>query len=226
MRILLVEDSPDVAANVAEALEGRGHEVDVAPDGASGLRLALLGGHDVVVLDRMLPRLDGLEVCRRLRAERGNATPILFLTARDELEDKLAGFEAGADDYLVKPFELAELAARLEALGRRSERRPGEGAELAFADLAYHEGTRVARRGERTLELNRVGHVVFAELLRRAPEVVTRERLEELLWDGFSPGGSVLRTHIYALRKAVEAPGEPARIETVRGVGYRLRSEA
>jgi DNA-binding response OmpR family regulator len=215
VRILLVEDSPEVGANVAA-------------DGATGLRLAIGGGYDVVVLDRMLPRMEGLEVCRRLRTEQGPGAPVMFLTARDELEDKLEGFDAGADDYVVKPFELAELVARVEALGRRAATRRAEEApvELRFEGLTYHLGRREARRGERELKLNRVGHRILQELLRVAPDVVTRERLEQLLWEGYSPGGSVLRTHIYALRKAVDAPGEAPRIETVHGVGYRLAGGA
>lgn len=227
VRILLVEDNPEVAANVAEGLEARGHEVDVAGDGATGLRLALRGSYDVAVLDRMLPRLDGLELCRKLRGERGRDLPVLFLTALDELEDKLAGFDAGADDYLVKPFQFAELAARVEALGRRVAPKTAPSDLLQYADLSYDTGTLEARRGTRALELNRVGHRVLQELLRSAPNVVSRERLEEILWEGFSPGGSVLRTHIYAVRKAVDGEGEVALVHTVRGMGYRIwREEA
>ena len=223
MKILLVEDDPAVAANVAEGLEAAGHEVDVAGDGVTGLRLASAGAYAVVVLDRMLPRMDGLAVCRELRAQAGPAAPVLFLTARDDLEDKLAGFEAGADDYLSKPFEFAELRARVEALGRRGGAAAAPQPELlAFGPLRYHLGTREARRGDRRLCIGRVGHSILRELLLHAPDVVTKERLEELLWDGFSPGGSVLRTHIYALRKAIDAPGEAPLLETLHGVGYRL----
>lgn len=181
MRILLVEDNPAVAANVLEGLGARGHAVDLASDGALGLELALRGGFDALVLDRLLPRLDGLELCRRLRAERGSALPVLFLTACDELEDKLAGFEAGADDYLVKPFALAELAARLEALLRRA---PAAGTGLRMGDLRYEPNEFAAWRGSRRLSLSRIGLRILAELLRAAPGVVTQERLAELLWEG------------------------------------------
>ncbi|MEM7518182.1 MAG: response regulator transcription factor, partial [Planctomycetota bacterium] len=159
--------------------------------------------------------------------------PVIFLTALDELEDKLAGFDVGADDYLVKPFQLAELAARVEALGRRaaphssgqSSRRSVPSEPLEYDDLLYDTGTLEVRRGTRSLELNRVGHQVLQELLRAAPNVVSRERLEEILWEGFSPGGSVLRTHIYAVRKAVDGEGEAPLVHTVRGMGYRLWRE-
>lgn len=223
MRILLVEDSAAVRANLTEQLENVGHEVDVAVDGRSGLLLALAGNHDVLVLDLGLPRMDGLEVCRRLREQRGSGPLVLMLTARDTLEDKLEGFAAGADDYLVKPFEGAELLVRLQALARRSTRRDSE--VLVVEDLRYDLGALHVERAGRTIRLNRVGLRILGELMAAAPRVVTREQLEQVLWDGFSPESSVLRSHIYALRKAIDLEGLVPLVQTVRGIGYRLVRE-
>lgn len=223
MRILLVEDSAAVRANLTEQLENAGHEVDVAVDGRSGLLLALAGNHDVLVLDLGLPRMDGLELCRRLREQRGSGPLVLMLTARDTLEDKLEGFAAGADDYLVKPFEGAELLVRLQALARRSTRKDSE--VLVVEDLRYDLGALHVERAGRTIRLNRVGLRILGELMAAAPRVVTREQLEQVLWDGFSPESSVLRSHIYALRKAIDLEGLVPLVQTVRGIGYRLARE-
>ena len=223
MRILLIEDNAALRANVTEQLERAGHEVDVAVDGRSGLLLALAGNHDVLVLDLGLPRLDGLELCRRLRAQRGTGPLVLMLTARDTLDDKLEGFAAGADDYLVKPFEAAELLVRLQALARRSTRPESE--TLVVDDLRYDLGSLHVERAGRLLTLNRVGLRILRELMGASPRVVTREQLERALWDGFSPESSVLRTHIYALRKAIDVEGLAPLLHTIRGIGYRLARE-
>ena len=223
MRILLIEDSAAMRANLTEQLENAGHEVDVAVDGRSGLLLALAGNHDVLVLDLGLPRMDGLEVCRRLREQRGSGPLVLMLTARDTLEDKLEGFAAGADDYLVKPFEGAELLVRLRALARRSTRSDSE--VLVVEDLRYDLGALNVERAGRTIRLNRVGLRILGELMSASPRVVTREQLERVLWDGFSPESSVLRSHIYALRKAIDLEGLAPLVQTVRGIGYRLARE-
>lgn len=220
MRILLIEDNAALRANVTEQLEHAGHEVDVAVDGRSGLLLALAGNHDVLVLDLGLPRLDGLELCRRLRAQRGSGPLVLMLTARDTLDDKLEGFAAGADDYLVKPFEAAELLVRLQALARRSTRPESE--TLVVDDLRYDLGSLHVERAGRLLTLNRVGLRILRELMGASPRVVTREQLERALWDGFSPESSVLRTHIYALRKAIDGAEGPPLLHTLPGIGYRL----
>ena len=223
MRILLIEDSVAMRANLTEQLENAGHEVDVAVDGRSGLLLALAGNHDVLVLDLGLPRMDGLEVCRRLREQRGSGPLVLMLTARDTLEDKLEGFAAGADDYLVKPFEGPELLVRLRALARRSTRSDSE--VLVVEDLRYDLGALNVERAGRTIRLNRVGLRILGELMSASPRVVTREQLERVLWDGFSPESSVLRSHIYALRKAIDLEGLAPLVQTVRGIGYRLARE-
>ena len=185
--------------------------------------MALAGEHDVLVLDLGLPRLGGLDVCRKLRAERGAGPLVLMLTARDTLEDKLEGFAAGADDYLVKPFEGAELLVRLQALARRSTRQEPE--VLVVDDLRYDMGTLRVERAGRALVLNRVGLRILRELMSASPRVVTRQQLEQVLWDGFSPEGSVLRSHIFALRKAIDLEGLAPLVHTVRGIGYRIARE-
>src|SRR5690606_19575352 len=152
MHILIVEDNRDIAENIADYLEPLGHSLDFAADGLSGLHLAATRAFDVIVLDVMLPGLDGIELCRRLRAEGHSSTPVLMLTARDQLEDKLSGFEAGADDYLVKPFSVKELEVRLKALAKRGRR--GDGRQLRVADLEYNRDTLEARRAGQRLELN------------------------------------------------------------------------
>ena len=224
VRILLIEDNAALRANLTEQLDGAGHEVDVALDGRSGLLLALAGEYDVLVLDIGLPRLDGLELCRQLRSKRGTGPVVLMLTARDTLEDKLEGFAAGADDYLVKPFDGAELLVRLQALARRSAR--SESAVLVVEDLHFDLGELRVERAGRPLVLNRVGLRILRELMGASPRVVTREQLERVLWDGFSPEGSVLRSHIYALRKTIDLKGLVPLVHTVRGIGYRIALEA
>ena len=201
MRILLIEDSAALRANLTEQLESAGHEVDVALDGRSGLLLALAGSYDVLVLDIGLPRLDGLELCRQLRAQRGSGPLVLMLTARDTLEDKLEGFAAGADDYLVKPFEGAELLVRLQALARRSTR--VEASVLVVEDLRYDLGELRVERAGRTLTLNRVGLRILRELMSASPRVVTREQQEKIQWEGFTPQGSVLRSPMRPSRAAL-----------------------
>lgn len=223
VRILFIEDNNAVRANLTEQLERAGHEVDVAIDGRSGLLLALAGNHEVVVLDLGLPHLDGLELCRKLREQRGSGPLVLMLTARDTLEDKLEGFAAGADDYVVKPFEGAELLVRLQALARRFTRAESE--VLIVDDLRYDLGQLRVERAGRALELNRVGLRILRELMSASPRVVTREHLERVLWDGFSPESSVLRSHIYALRKAIDVDGLAPLVHTVRGIGYRVARE-
>lgn len=219
-----MEDNAALHANLVEQLEAAGHRVKLAVDGETGLNLALSQPHDVLVLDLGLPHLDGLDVCRRLRGRRGREPLILMLTARDTLEDKLEGFAAGADDYLVKPFAVAELLVRLEALARRST--PKHREVLVVEDLRYDVGEYRVERAGGPVVLNRVGMRILRELMLASPRVVTREQLEAVLWDGFSPEGSVLRSHIYALRRAVDGAGLVPLVHTVRGVGYRLAREA
>ena len=220
MRVLVVEDNPDVAANIGDYLEDKGHVVDFALDGITGLHLAVTQPVDVIVLDIMLPGMDGMTLCRRFREESDKTTPILMLTAKDTLDDKLEGFDAGADDYLLKPFALEELEARLQALVRRS--RQGGAPVLEIGPVRVDTGQRLVAKAGKPIKLNRTCYRILVELMRAAPAVVSREDLEHLLWSDFKPASDVLRTNIYALRKALDSPGEESLIETVVGVGFRF----
>ncbi|MEJ2603792.1 MAG: response regulator transcription factor [Gammaproteobacteria bacterium] len=221
MRILVIEDNRDIAENIADFLEPRGHTLDFAYDGITGMHLAVTGSYDVIVLDLMLPAMDGLTLCRKLRDEGRNDTPVLMLTARDQLADKLAGFRAGSDDYLVKPFSLEELELRLTALHRRGTGRPS-GRVLRVADLEFDPDTLVARRAGRTLDLNPTMRRLLQVLMENSHRVVRRDELEHALWGDDPPEGDVLRTHIHALRTVVDRPFPAALIHTVHGAGYRL----
>ncbi len=223
MRVLVVEDHRPIAANIGDYLSGLGHRVEIAANGQKGLDLALQKDFDVLVLDRMLPKMAGDEVCRRLRAERPRL-PILMLTALDTTADKVAGFEAGADDYLVKPFALAELKVRLEALVRRT----GHPADLTLrvADLSYDPHTLEARRGGRVLALNPSTRKLLELLMRESHRVVLRAELEQLLWGADAPEDDVLRVHMHALRAAIDRPFRLKLLHTVHGAGYRLSADA
>jgi DNA-binding response OmpR family regulator len=223
MLVLIIEDDPDLAANVGEYLQSRGATADFAGDGLTGLHLAAVNPYDAIVLDLTLPGLDGLSLCRRLRASARRATPVLMLTARDTERDKLAGFDAGADDYLTKPFSLPELHARLQALTRRAA---GNQEVLQVGDLRFDTRTLVAHRGERRLELTPSGLKLIEKLMRAAPGVVPRAEIERVIWGEDPPDSeAALRGHIHALRAAVDA-GAPTRLlHTVHGVGYRLAAD-
>lgn len=221
MHILLLEDNRDIAANIFEYLEPRGHVLDYAASGPEGLRLALEGRFDLVILDLMLPGMDGLEVCRQLRAQSEVNLPILMLTARDTLDDKLRGFDAGADDYLVKPFSLQELEARVLALGRRS-RELGQPTVLRLGDLSFDTQTLEARRGGVELHLSNITRKLLVLLMRNSHRVVKREELEHEIWGDNPPSGDVLRVHVHALRSVIDKDFEPKLLHTVHGEGYRL----
>jgi DNA-binding response OmpR family regulator len=220
LRILIVEDNVDIAENIADYLEVQGHVLDFAMDGIGGLHLALTQDYDIIVLDIMLPGMDGLTFCRKLREQGGKQTPILMLTARDTLSDKLEGFEAGADDYLVKPFELQELEARLGALVRRA----GQSLQdyLQIGDLKVDMGKMVVQRAGYPVELNRTSMKILTILMQAYPNVVSRKEIEHVLWGDMPPSSDALRSHIYALRRAIDKPFKRPLIQTVHGVGYRL----
>lgn len=218
--LLLVEDHADLAATLCEELESRGFTVDHAADGAAGLALATAQPFDLVILDWALPRLAGVEVCRQLR-QRRIATPVLMLTARDQVEDRIEGLDAGADDYLVKPFHVDELAARIEALLRRARGRVVDG-ELRVGDLVFDVANLGVSRGQRPLSLSPTGLRILRVLMTAAPGIVSRETLERELWGESRPDSDALRTHIYNLRQSLDAEGEPKLLETLPGVGYRL----
>jgi DNA-binding response OmpR family regulator len=220
MRILIIEDNRDIAANLGDFLSDRGHEVDYAYDGVTGLHLAIVNEFDAIVLDLSLPGMDGLEVCRKLREEVRKETPVLMLTARDQLDDKLAGFESGADDYLVKPFELKEVDARLEVLSRRGRRiKPRE---LKVADLEYNLETLTVKRAGRKIDLNPIGLKLLEKLMSASPAVVARRDLEHHVWGEELPDSDSLRVHIHTLRSMIDKPFPVPLIQTRHGIGYCL----
>jgi DNA-binding response OmpR family regulator len=218
--ILLVEDHPALAETVGDFLEARGYTVDFAADGLLALQLATSEHFDAIVLDLMLPGINGLEVCRRLRREAQLTTPILILTARDQLDDKLKGFEVGADDYLVKPFDLPELVARIEALLRRGR---GMTSIYRVGDLTMNLETMEVERAGVEIKLSKTLFDILRILLRESPKVVPRETIERELWGDDLPDSDTLRSHLYNLRKAIDRPFEQPLIETLAGRGYRLR---
>ncbi len=225
MRVLVIEDHPDLAANLGDYLSAQGHSVDFAGDGPSGLNLASSDAHDVIVLDRLLPGMDGATLCRKLR-ERGKLTPVLMLTALDTVPNRVEGLAAGADDYLVKPFSLSELAARLNALHRRASGWSGGSGVLQVADLTLDPETAEAHRADTRLELTRAERRLLEVLLRRSPRLVSRAELERTLWGDNVPDGDVLRAHMHNLRNAVDKPFATKLIHTVHGEGYRLVASA
>ena len=219
--ILLIEDHHDIAAMVCDHLEDSGYEVDYAADGVTGLHLAVTGEFDAIILDLMLPGMDGLDICRKYRGEAGGSKPILMLTARDTLEDKVAGLDAGADDFLVKPFEMEELDARLRALLRRA------GGDLAprllrVADLEFDTGTLEVRRARHSITLTPIGMKLLETLMKASPRVVSRRELERAVWGDIVPDSDALRSHLYNLRKAIDKPFETTLLHNVPGMGYRL----
>ena len=220
MRVLIIEDNPDIAANLGDYLEDHGHTVDFAGDGITGLHLAVVNDFDAIVLDLALPGMDGLEVCRKLRQEAGRDTPVLMLTARDRLEDKLAGFNKGADDYLVKPFELQEVEARLNVLASRGRRRSRR--ELKVGDLIYNVDTLNVSRGDTEIYLNPIGLKLLHCLMESSPNVVSRSELEMKVWGEEMPDSDSLRVHIHSLRSAIDKPFGSNMIQTRHGIGYRL----
>jgi DNA-binding response OmpR family regulator len=220
MRILVIEDNRDILANVLDYLELKGFVVDCAQDGLSGLHLAATAHYDLIVLDIMLPGIDGYQVCKRLREDAGRDTPIIMLTARDALDDRLQGLKSGADDYLIKPFALSELVARIEAVLRRSQGTRKQ--KLQVGDLQYDLDTLQATRAGQPLRLNPIGHKLLAILMQRSPAVVRREQLEEALWGDDVPDSDSLRSHIHQLRQVLDKPFGTPLLHTVHGVGFRL----
>jgi DNA-binding response OmpR family regulator len=221
--VLLVEDNRDLAANIADYLEAKGYLVDVAMDGVTGLHLAVTQAHDVIILDLMLPGIDGLTVCRRLRQDAHSAVPVLMLTARATLDDKAAGFGEGADDYLVKPFELRELDLRLSALTRRARTKENQRL-LSVADLVFDLDTLTVQRAGQPVTLPVVALKILELLMKRAPSVIRRRDIEQAVWGDSPPDSDALRVHIHTLRSAIDPPGLPPLLHTLRGVGYQLKA--
>lgn len=222
MRILIIEDNPAIVANLYEFFEPKGHVLDSAANAYGGLALAAQNVYDVIVLDVSLPGMSGLEFCAALRRELHNPVPVLMLTARDTLADKVAGFDAGADDYLVKPYSLVELEARLGALVRRAARPLAAGEVLRVGDLSFDTSTFMVSRAGVPLTLTPTGYTLLRSLMKESPRVVKRSALEHAVWGDSPPDSDALRTHIHALRQAIDKPFPVALLQTAPGLGYKL----
>jgi DNA-binding response OmpR family regulator len=223
MRILIIEDNPDIAGNIGDYLELQGHLVDFASDGLMGLNLAIEHTFDAIILDINMPRMNGFEVCRQLRGEHQLDTPVLMLTARDSLADKTTGFELGAWDYLVKPFELKELAMRLDALKLRQA--PNRSRTISVGDLSLNLDKWQAIRDGKVLNLHRASLRVLEMLMRASPNAVSRQDLEFFLWGDNPPSSDPLRSHMYELRRELDKPFEFKMLKTMRGIGFALSAD-
>lgn len=219
--VLIIEDNRSLAETVGYFLEARGLEVDYAVDGAEGYRLASENRYDAIILDGNLPRMDGLQVVKHLRTEARVATPIIMVTARDTLEDKLVGLEAGVDDFLTKPFATQELEARLKAIIRRNRKEVAR-AVLQVGDLTLDPASQIVQRGGRRLELTPAGMRLLTILMRESPRVVSRREIERELWGDDLPDSDALRSHMYNLRKAIDKGFATPMLHTVQSAGYRL----
>jgi DNA-binding response OmpR family regulator len=224
MRVLIIEDNRDLASNMFDFLETKGHVVDAAGDGITGMHLALVNEYDVIVLDLMLPGMDGITLCRKLREEGGKDTPVLMITARDSLEDKIAGLEAGADDYLVKPAELREVELRLRVLFRRGGDHTQKQKKLTVEDLTLDPFTCSVKRGTKAIELPPIPYRILEILMSRSPQVVNREDIEHIVWGEGRPDSDSLRAHVHLLRELIDKPFEKKLLRTMRGFGYQLVS--
>lgn len=222
LSILIIEDNAQLAANLYDYLAGCGHSLDAAPDGLSGLHLASAKDYDAILLDWNLPRIDGLTVLRRLRKEAKKKVPIIMLTARDQLADKIDGFESGLDDYLVKPVALPEIEVRLRSLVARLKQSAAPDDVLVVGDLRFHVRTMQVQRAGRGIALTKTGRRLLELLMRESPNVVTRERLERAAWGDSVPSTDLLRSHMYVIRRAIELEPEKALLHNVPGSGYRL----
>jgi DNA-binding response OmpR family regulator len=224
MRVLIIEDNRDLASNMFDFLETKGHVVDAAGDGITGMHLALVNQYDAIVLDLTLPGLDGITLCRKLREEGGKDTPVLMITARDSLDDKIAGLEAGADDYLVKPAELREIELRLRVLLRRSGEHTQKQKKLVVEDLSLDPGTCSVRRGDKAIDLPPIPYKILEALMSRSPQVVNRDDIEHIVWGEGRPDSDSLRAHVHLLRDLIDKPFKRKLLRTMRGFGYQLVS--
>ena len=219
--ILLIEDHHDIADMVCEFMESHGYVMDYAADGITGLHLAVTGEYDAIILDLMLPGMDGIDLLTKLRKDARKATPILILSARDTLEDKLTGLDAGADDYLVKPFEIKELEARVRALIRR-ERGQATPETLQVGDLVFNTGTMEVNRSNEAIKLAPIGLKILRILMQQSPRVVSRREIERQIWGDILPDSDTLRSHMYNLRKCIDRPFDVQLLHTIQNSGYRI----
>jgi DNA-binding response OmpR family regulator len=219
--ILLVEDHNDIAEMVTAYFENRGFSVDYAADGVTGLHLAVSNSYDAIILDLMLPGMDGTDVCRKLRTEARRDTPVIMLTARDTIDDKITGLETGADDYLVKPFDIQELEARVRSLIRRHK---GEIAKEIYTigDLTVDTATLSVKRAGKELNMTPTGLKILTVLMRASPAVVSRREVERQVWGDILPDSDTLRSHLYNLRKVIDKPFDKQLLQTIQGSGYKI----
>jgi DNA-binding response OmpR family regulator len=223
LRILIIEDNRDLATEMTDFLQAGGISVELATDGITGLYLAVTNDYDAIILDLMLPGMDGMTLFKHLRHEVEKDTPVLMLTARDSLEDKIAGLDAGADDYLVKPAELREVEARVRALVRRAAARTSK-KKLQVGDLMLDRDARCVYRATVRINLPPVQYKLMELLMSRHPQLVTREDIEQMVWGEARPDSDALRAHMHLLRALVDKPFDKPLLRTVRGVGYQLVS--
>lgn len=221
-KIFIVEDNQDLRFNLVDYLEAKGYETDNIDDGLKALALLMLNRYDLIVLDVMLPGMDGFTLCHELR-NRGNDTPILFLSARDTVQDRIEGLSKGADDYLVKPFSLAELNLRIQAILKRSQKTAGH--VLHVADIEMNLDSYTVKRGGALIKLNPKAFQILKILMLKSPSVVSREEIENELWGDNRPDSDSLRTHIHSLRVALDLPFEKSMLKTVAGFGWTLRED-
>jgi DNA-binding response OmpR family regulator len=222
--VLIVEDHQDLAANIGDFLEAGGMTVDFAADGMTALQLCNQHNYDALVLDIMMPGIDGFEVCQRVREDLQQDMPIIMLTARDTLDDKLSGFAQGSDDYLVKPFEMKELEARLVSHIRR-HRGELDSKSLQVADIVFEPKTMRVLRGGEVIRLSPIMLQILRILMRESPKLVTREKLEAEIWGEDTPDSDTLRSHLYNLRKLIDKPFQQNLLHTIPGIGYKLCEE-
>jgi len=221
MKILVIEDDADIASNIGQYFEDRGHQLDFAYNGNHGLELALGERFDLIILDLMLPGKDGVKLCRDYRSRSLYDTPILMLTARDTVDDKIGGFDAGADDYLVKPFSLRELDARVHALTRRTQA-PRDAQVISIGDLELNRATMQVIRDQQPIRLKPRAFRILEYLMDNADRVISRQELIDHIWRDDPPDGDPLRVHIHNLRAKIDKPFDRELIHTVHGVGYRI----
>ena len=221
INVLIVEDHQALAETIADHLELAGFTVDFAADGITGLHLAVTNSYDAVILDVMLPGIDGFEICEKIRKEAKSDVPIIMLTARDQIVDKLKGFDNGADDYLAKPFNPDELVARLQSMVRR-HRGEFDSKALKVGDLVFDMGTMEVLRENHKLKVSPTGLQILKILMKKSPEVVSKEQLAQQLWGDLVPDSDVLRSHLYILRKTIDKPFDKQLLHTIPGVGVKI----
>jgi len=221
INVLIVEDHQALAQTIADHLEMEGFTVDFAADGITGLHLAVTNRYDAIILDVMLPGIDGFEICEKIRKEAKSDVPIIMLTARDQISDKLKGFTNGADDYLAKPFNPDELVARLQSMVRR-HRGEFDSKALKVGDLVYDLGTMEVSRANQKLKVSPTGLQILKVLMKKSPEIVTKDQLAHELWGDLIPDSDVLRSHLYILRKTIDKPFKVQLLHTIPGVGLKI----